>query len=169
MFKTTGVIRRVDDLGRIVIHKEIRRKHHIEEGEPIEIGEDESTLLLRKYSHIRTFEGSSKKIVDSFYEITKLPVVVCDTFSIVYSKGCTDLTEKNISDDLYDFMKSKPENYMPVKIISNDDIKAGKIELVYSDGDVVGAILIPKNDISLSEGEEACLKLCAKTIGKLSE
>ena len=95
--------------------------------------------------------------------------MVCDTFSIVYSKGCTDFTEKNISDDLYDFMKSKPENYMPVKIISNDDIKAGKIELVYSDGDVVGAILIPKNDISLSEGEEACLKLCAKTIGKLSE
>lgn len=62
MFKETGIIRRIDDLGRVVIPKELRRRHHIEEGEALEIGEDGDSLVLRKYGAIRDVEGTMRKI-----------------------------------------------------------------------------------------------------------
>lgn len=169
MAKFTGIVRRIDDLGRVVIPKELRRRHHIEDGEALEIGEDGESLVLRKYSAIRDFEGTMRKIAECLSLVTGLPIAVCDTASVLYSKGCPELKDKNISEELYAFMKNKPENYQPIRITGDLEIKASHISLVYSDRMVIGALLVPNDGNDLSDAQLMCLKLCARAIGMINE
>ena len=62
--KSTGIVRRVDELGRIVIPIELRNKLKIEENDPIEIYVDGSSIILKKYQENCVFCGSTKKVVD---------------------------------------------------------------------------------------------------------
>ena len=62
--KSTGIVRRVDELGRIVIPKELRTKFKIAEKDPIEIYVDGSSIVLRKYEESCIFCGSTRKVVD---------------------------------------------------------------------------------------------------------
>ena len=62
--KSTGIVRRVDELGRIVIPIELRNKLKIEEKDPIEIYVDGSSIILKKYQENCVFCGSTKKVVD---------------------------------------------------------------------------------------------------------
>ena len=60
--KATGIVRRVDDLGRIVIPKEIRRTLRIREGDPLEIYTEGNSVILRKHESSCVFCGSNKKV-----------------------------------------------------------------------------------------------------------
>lgn len=62
--KSTGIVRRVDELGRVVIPIELRNKFGIAEKDPIEIYVDGSSIILKKYEPNCVFCGSSKKLVD---------------------------------------------------------------------------------------------------------
>ncbi|MBQ7706779.1 MAG: stage V sporulation protein T, partial [Lachnospiraceae bacterium] len=87
MFKHTGIIRRIDDIGRIIIPKEVRRKFRICDGDPIEIGEDGDAIALRKYSIIEFWSEYTQKILYSFSKTTSLPVVLCNRNSVLASYG----------------------------------------------------------------------------------
>lgn len=63
MVKSTGILRKVDELGRIVIPMELRNKLNIEERDPLEIFVDGSSIILKKYSSSCTFCGSEKDLV----------------------------------------------------------------------------------------------------------
>lgn len=62
--KTTGIVRRVDDLGRIVIPKEIRRALHIKEGDPLEIYIDDNTVCFRNYKY-QAVEDACKEVLNA--------------------------------------------------------------------------------------------------------
>ena len=62
--KTTGIVRRIDDLGRIVIPKEVRRALHIEEGDPLEIYVDNNTVCLRNYKY-RAVEEACEEVLNA--------------------------------------------------------------------------------------------------------
>ena len=76
--KTTGIIRRIDDLGRIVIPKELRRNLRIKNGDTLEVFVDVESIVLKKYSPMESIEDMASRYVDSFNQVLKHNVIICD-------------------------------------------------------------------------------------------
>ena len=85
--KSTGVVRRIDDLGRIVIPKEIRRNLRIKEGENLEIFIENENIILKKYSMMNKINDLSQELTDAIYTFTKHNVFITDTDSVVAGSG----------------------------------------------------------------------------------
>ena len=76
--KATGVVRRIDDLGRIVIPKEIRRNLRIRDGESMEIFVDSNDIVLKKFSIMRNIDVYACNLVESLYSLLKKGIVITD-------------------------------------------------------------------------------------------
>ena len=101
--KATGVVRRIDDLGRIVIPKEIRKTLRIKEGSPLEIfTEKQGDIILRKYSPIGEISAFSSEYVESLAKITELIAIITDKDVIIAVSGTAkkDYLEQKISPEL---------------------------------------------------------------------
>lgn len=86
--KATGIVRRIDDLGRVVIPKEIRRTLRIREGDPLEIFTDrEGGVILKKYSPIGDLSEFSKGYTDSLQQTIGNIVMICDKDTIISISG----------------------------------------------------------------------------------
>ena len=85
--KATGIVRRIDELGRVVIPKEIRRTLRIREGDPLEIFTDRDELMLKKYSPIATLERFSEGSAKSLNDLSGYLAVICDTDEVLYASG----------------------------------------------------------------------------------
>lgn len=86
--KATGIVRRIDDLGRVVIPKEIRRTLRIREGDPLEIFTDrEGEIILKKYSPIGELSAFAKQYAESLAQTMGCLVCVCDMDQIIASAG----------------------------------------------------------------------------------
>ena len=82
--KATGIVRRIDDLGRVVIPKEIRRTLRIREGDPLEIFTDrEGEIILKKYSPIGELSAFAKQYAESLAQTMGCLVCVCDMDQII--------------------------------------------------------------------------------------
>ena len=100
--KTTGIVRRIDELGRIVIPKEIRKSLRIKEGESLEILIDNEDIILKKYSVIKNLNDFAQNITDSIYSFIKNNILITDTNSILAVSGPLkkELLNKSIGTDL---------------------------------------------------------------------
>ena len=100
--KTTGIIRRIDELGRIVIPKEIRRSLRIKESESIEIFIDDESIILKKYSIIKNLNDFAQNMADAIHSFIDHSVIITDNDSILAASGQLkkDLLGKNIGVDL---------------------------------------------------------------------
>ena len=88
--KTTGIVRRIDDLGRVVIPKEIRRTMRIREGEPLEIFTDENGgVVFRKYSPIGEAGIFAGEYAEAIYKSSGIAVAVCDMDGIIAVAGAS--------------------------------------------------------------------------------
>ena len=106
--KATGMVRRVDELGRIVIPKEIRKTLKIKEGEPLEIYVEKDNLLLKKYSKVGSSTEIAESVVTALTEITEKSVLVTDTENVVASSGkLKSLNGEKISDEAYKIITQK--------------------------------------------------------------
>lgn len=85
--RATGIVRRIDDLGRIVIPKEIRRTQHIKEGDPIEIFVDESGIMLQKYSALQTIIDIAFDCVKALGKTLQATVLICDMVEVIAEGG----------------------------------------------------------------------------------
>lgn len=149
--KETGIVRRMDELGRVVIPKEIRKTLRIQEGDPLEIFIEREQLILQKYSPIGAINGLSRCVVDVLYETIGLSVGVFDTDTVLAVKGSLvkDFDKKNISDELLKVVKSRKtvicdgENNF-IKITNDDDMKNSfrLIAPVAFQGDLFGGIVV---------------------------
>lgn len=83
--KSTGVIRRIDELGRIVLPKEIRRNLGIREGENLEIFVEEDRVILKKYSKIKDYKDNIRIIGDLVTQVYDVNLMITDRDKIVYS------------------------------------------------------------------------------------
>lgn len=98
--KATGVVRRIDDLGRIVLPKELRRTMRIKEGDSLEIYTDGTDLItLKKYSPVQSVNDFVDEFVDSVYASNKIDIVITDNEKVIASAGNfkTSLNGKKIS------------------------------------------------------------------------
>ena len=107
--KATGIVRRIDELGRVVIPKEIRRTLRIKEGDPLEIFTDREELLFKKYSPIATLDAFAEHYVDALREIAGYTVVIVDTDSVVCAsgEGKKEVLEKDLSDAMIRMMDER--------------------------------------------------------------
>ena len=99
--KATGIVRRIDDLGRVVIPKEIRRTLRIREGDPLEIFVDrDGEVILKKYSPISELGDFAKEYAEALFDSLGNPVLICDrdTYIAVAGGSKKDYLNKNISD-----------------------------------------------------------------------
>ena len=86
--KATGIVRRIDDLGRVVIPKEIRRTLRIREGDPLEIFTDrDGGIILKKYSPIEELSEFSKEYVEALHQTIGNMVMICDKDTVISISG----------------------------------------------------------------------------------
>lgn len=86
--KSTGIVRKVDELGRVVIPKEIRKTSFISEGTPLEIySGDDGEIVLKKYSLIKNLKSYSEEVAESLNSLIKGKVVICDNNEVISSSG----------------------------------------------------------------------------------
>ena len=161
--KATGIVRRIDDLGRVVIPKEIRRTLRIREGDPLEIFTDrEGGVILKKYSPIGELSDFSKEYAESLQQAIGHIVLIADKDAIISVSGSPkkDYLEKKISNDLERVMEERKtvllgEGANKSIALYDDEEVDGKystqvISPVVSEGDAIGAVII----ISKQSGEK---------------
>lgn len=96
----TGLVRRIDDLGRIVIPKEIRKSLKLPEGTPIEFSVDGKTIQLEKYSPMLNLDELSYLYLGTLYETSGGALALCNTDRVLAAKGCSVCTTSDICDEL---------------------------------------------------------------------
>ena len=108
--KATGIVRRIDDLGRVVVPKEIRRTLRIREGDPMEIFTDrEGEIILKKYSPIRELNLLAQQYADALYQSTGYPVCICDTDQFIAVSGIPkrSMIGQKVHEDLSSAMEKR--------------------------------------------------------------
>ncbi len=161
--KATGIVRRIDDLGRVVIPKEIRRTMRIREGEPLEIFVDrEGEVILKKYSPIGELSDFAQEYADALAEETKQAVFILDRDVIIAVSGISrkQFLEKPISPDAEKAMeerRSKVINGKGVEAfcqgtdkVDGYSFSSSVLSPIIVEGDPIGIVVISSKE----EGEE---------------
>ena len=182
--KATGVVRRIDDLGRVVIPKEIRRTLRIKEGDPLEIFTDrEGQVILKKYSPIGELSVFSSEYAETLNKTTGHIACITDKDTIIAISGTSkkDWLEKGISTELERILEykekyiSKENNDVAVPITENEtNDKLNNAQVIYpiiSDGDAVGSVILMSKDdkTKMTEVEQKVAQSAANFLGKQME
>lgn len=152
--KATGIVRRIDDLGRVVIPKEIRRTMRIREGDPLEIYTDsDGEVIFKKYSPIGELGPYTKQYVDVLGRTTGMPVIICDRDHVIAVSGMAkkDIMGKRISPLIESYMERRSTYIFGQDkdnlIISEDSPKAVAVmSPIIGGGDVMGAVVLMLGD-----------------------
>lgn len=164
--KATGVVRRIDDLGRIVIPKEIRKVLRIKEGDPLEIFTDkEGEVILKKYSPIGELSEFASGYAETLSKTTGHIACITDKDSVIAVSGGPkkEFLEQDLSKELEQLMDdkevyiSKENNEVSIPVIKNDN-KERKFnsQVVYpiiAQGDVIGSVILLSKDAKTKMGE----------------
>ena len=108
--KATGIVRRIDDLGRVVIPKEIRRTMRIREGDPLEIYTDrEGEVIFKKYSPIGEITSFAGEYAETLYKTCGLEVIICDRDAVIAVAGVSkkEYMDKALSPSLEEIMEGR--------------------------------------------------------------
>ena len=160
--KATGVIRRIDNLGRIVIPKEIRKNLRIKTGENLEIFVNESdNIILRKYNHLDKLEDISNELTNSLYKITKKNIYITTNHKII-SSNIKENINKDISNELIELIEKRKETEKENLQITEKNYLKEKalINPILVGGDIVGSIIIENK--KLNEIDKTLIKLSEK-------
>lgn len=174
--KNTGVVRRIDDLGRIVIPKEIRKTLRIKDGESVEIFLNSDNIVLKKYSPLQGLPMFYKDYVDSIYSEIGDNVIIVDRDKIVAVSGelRKEFLDNNISLELDEIIQNRTTVFSKdmdkISIVNNSFIDASYVvSPIISNGDAVGAVIILS---TLKNIDDFIVKTCviaAKFLGKYIE
>jgi len=162
--KATGIVRRIDDLGRVVVPKEIRRTLRIREGDPLEIFTDrEGEIILKKYSPIGELSAFAKQYAESLAQTTGHMVCVTDRDAIIATAGGAkkDYYGKSISPQLEQLIQERESlqasaverKFIPVIQEEMDGIATETICPVISEGDAIGSVILLGRDVRAKMGE----------------
>lgn len=178
--KATGIVRRIDDLGRVVIPKEIRRTLRIREGDPLEIyTEKDGEVIFKKYSPMGDLTDFAAQIVDSMGKNTGHIAVICDRDSVIAVAGAPrrDLLEKRSTQELEQLMESRRiyrwqagESKLRVTD-SAERYHVGVAAPILAEGDLMGEVLLllEENDQPLGESEQKLVQTVAGFLGRQME
>lgn len=178
--KATGIVRRIDDLGRVVIPKEIRRTMRIREGDPLEIyTAADGEVIFKKYSPMGELAEFTAQYTEVLFKAISMPIVITDRDHVVASMGLNkkDVIDKRITSSLENVMENRagyiasgnePGVLTPVEGLERDACIAIPI---LGNGDVSGCVVVLYNDRgdkpTLAEAKLA--EVAAQFLGKQTE
>lgn len=179
--KATGIVRRIDDLGRVVIPKEIRRTLRIREGDPLEIFTDrEGEIILKKYSPIGELGQFAKQYAESLAQTTGHIICIADRDQIIAAAGGgkKDLVLKPVSRELEDAINERAASMTAstekgfLKITEEDEEYTYQVVVpIICEGDAIGAVIILTKEpkIKFSEMEQKLAASAAGFLGRQME
>lgn len=161
--KATGIVRRIDDLGRVVVPKEIRKVLRIREGDPLEIYTSTTgEVILKKYSPVSELGQMAESFAETASSVLGLPVLVSDTDRFVAASGIRqkDYINHAIDDDLDEIIqckeKSKTASRLVIPILNN--------------GDPIGSVtVLPTESHRLTDTEIKTAELGARLLARQME
>lgn len=171
--KTTGVVRRIDDLGRIVIPKEIRRTLRIRDGESLEIYVDKEMVALKKYSPMDDLEDIAKNLVDAIYQSIQQNVLVTDRDTILAVAG--NLKKKYLGKVIGPYLEKIIEERevvvekgnKTIELVSGEEEEASyMISPILANGDSIGLVIILSKNKSINELEEKVVRITSQFLEK---
>lgn len=182
--KATGVVRRIDDLGRVVIPKEIRKTLRIKEGEPLEIFTDkEGEIILKKYSPIGELSEFATEYAETLAKTTGHIACITDKDTVIAVSGGSkkEFLEQGISPELEKVLDdkesylSKDNNNKAIPITKNESKDRSKnSQVVYpiiAAGDSIGSVILLSKDenVQMSEVEKKVVQSAASFLGSQME
>ena len=148
--RSTGIVRRMDELGRVVIPKELRRIMRIKEGEEIEVTQKDDTLILRKYSAVSEMIDFQMEYALSVYRTTGYTAIITDNDRVVAVSG--DLVRLAVGSPITENLRErielrKAESYMGSEMVpffdwKLDGVKGQVVAPIIVRGDVMGAVVL---------------------------
>lgn len=177
--KATGIVRRIDDLGRVVIPKEIRRTMRIREGDPLEIYTDsDGEVIFKKYSPIGELSSITTQYAEVLSRGTGLPVIVTDRDCVIACAGISkkEALDRRVSRSLENLMERR-ENFVccvdseRIKPVEGLDYEAAVACPIVGGGDVSGAIILMMNENGScpTQTETKLTQIAASFLGKQME
>lgn len=165
--KATGIVRRIDDLGRVVIPKEIRRSLRIREGAPLEIYVDaDGGLILKKYSPLKEMADIARDFVESLSEKLKKPAFIVDHDGVVAAAGTSSEDWRRLE---------TPETVVRIMDERRAVFLSGEgsvwsfthcaVAPVIAEGDALGAVILA---VDAPDDEPVALKLAETAAGFLA-
>ncbi|MBP5662347.1 MAG: AbrB/MazE/SpoVT family DNA-binding domain-containing protein [Clostridia bacterium] len=179
--KATGIVRRIDELGRVVIPKEIRRTLHFREGDPLEIYTDQDGgVILKKYSVIGEMEPYVREFADSIYHTIGCTAVITDKDTVLAAsgQGKKDLLGQPLSAQLQKSMdqrkgvkKEKSGREVPIPLTENDknEYASQCIMPIIGGGDVLGAVILTSQNETLTDAAYKNAETAAYFLGNQSQ
>ncbi len=179
--KATGIVRRIDDLGRIVIPKEIRRTLRIRESDPLEIFTDrEGEIILKKYSPIGEMTTFAKQYAESLAQVSGHTALISDRDQFIATAGgYKNLLGKGISKQLEEKISSRENvmaskgdrNFIAVSEEATEEYQHQAISPIICEGDVIGAVILLEADNKgrMGEVEQKLIMSAAGFLGRQME
>lgn len=176
--KDTGIIRRLDDLGRIVIPKGIRKSIKLKAGDPVEFYTENGELIIKKYSPIEKNSEFSLSVLNAISYALEKQCFITDAKKVVCAtEKYKEFEDKNLSEDFINILNEKKsvvikkgDNNANIQIISGQTIQSDYkfIMPIIKEGQVFGAIIILDN--SPTEIEQTLFlktaKICASILSE---
>lgn len=169
--KTTGIIRRIDDLGRIVIPKELRRSLRIKNGDTLEVFVEGESIILKKYSPMESIEDAALKYVESFNQVIKHNVIVCDKDKVIAASGnlkknyigknISEFTDRSI-ERRDSFVERQKKTFSFVDGV--EDFGYYSFSSIVNNGDTLGCVIIISTSIPITESEEKMAVILSKLL-----
>ncbi len=180
--KATGIVRRIDDLGRVVIPKEIRRTLRIREGDSLEIFTDrQGEIILKKYSPIGEMSRFAKDYADSLATTLGCTICITDHDQIIAAAGYgkKELQDKYVSKKLENTIAEREQviayagekKFVPITDEMQDTFYGEIINPVICEGDVLGAVILldKQEKKKLGETEQRVVTCASNFLGRQME
>ncbi|MBQ7795359.1 MAG: stage V sporulation protein T [Lachnospiraceae bacterium] len=180
--KATGIVRRIDDLGRVVIPKEIRRTLRLREGTPLEIFTDrEGEIILKKYSPMMELNAFAGQYADAMAQSTGLMVCITDRDQVIAAAGGAkkDLLQKPISKQLEHVIQERmtiqagkdDRAYTPVATEDVEGVTAQVVAPIICEGDAIGSVILMSREprMKFGDGELRLASTAAGFLGRQME
>ena len=171
--KSTGVVRRIDELGRIVIPKEIRKNLRIKNGDSLEIFLDDEAIILKKYSQIESLEMLAENYVETFNQVMKHNIIVTDRDKVIaiagnlkkkfLGKPISEFTDRSI-ERRDSFVERQKKNVSFIE--DNEEFCYYSFSSIVNNGDAIGSVIILSTEIPITDSEEKMAVILSRILSK---
>lgn len=160
--KATGIVRRIDDLGRVVIPKEIRRTLRIREGDPLEIYTDtDGEVIFKKYSPVGEMSPFAAQYAEVLAHTVSMPTLICDRDHVVAAAGVSrkEYLERRVTPVLEELMETRrgftarKGDTGGLQPIEGMDRYAAVACPILAAGDVTGSVVLMMNENNVMPGD----------------
>jgi stage V sporulation protein T len=171
-----SVVRKIDELGRIVLPKEVRKKLKIRTNDFVEIFIDNDLLCLKKYSKISSLKNFAQNLTDMLYSYTHKDILIADKYNIIaYSgKNKKKYLTKEISDQILESINRREsimQNHVKeLKLINDEIIKCSYVmDTIISNSEYIGIVVMYSEEDILSEHDMNVIKILSSFLNKYLE